>query len=85
MRITEVQFELITGATSETVIPQEEFNGIMGGYAINGVPVTSRWVPAQDSGGADGATLVTVDVRGRIMRMFYVTQPVSAYATGIPG
>lgn len=81
MRITMIRFDLGVGGYSERVISLREFNADVGAYAINDVPMMTRWVDGPDG----GATIVFVSVRGRVHTMFCIEQSVSAYATGIPG
>lgn len=69
VRITQTHFDQGTGEQTSETITLPDFNARMGAYAINDVPVTTRWVDAPDG---NGATVVTVATRGRVQFMWYV-------------
>lgn len=71
MHIERVHFDMGTGVITQDEITQREFNDIMGAYAVNDIPVTTRWVEWPEE---CGSSLVTVTVRGRIHYAFVITQ-----------
>lgn len=81
VKITQVVFERVTGNAAESVITREEFDALMGAYAINGVRIGTVWVYGPDDVG--GQLITLSDAKGHVSYLWYVEQFVSTYAAGV--